>query len=35
VERAFQAFFRRVKAGQKAGDPRFRSRDRYQFFRLA
>jgi putative transposase len=32
VERAFQAFFRRVKAGQKASDPRFRSRDRYDSF---
>ena len=29
VDRAFQAFFRRVKAGQKPGYPRFRSRDRY------
>jgi putative transposase len=32
VERAFQAFFRRVKAGQKPGYPRFRSRDRYDSF---
>ncbi|HEX8030302.1 MAG TPA: transposase [Vicinamibacterales bacterium] len=29
VEHAFRAFFRRVKAGQRAGYPRFRSRDRY------
>src|SRR5690242_15461328 len=28
VERAFQAFFRRVKAGEKAGYPRFHGRDR-------
>lgn len=32
VERAFQAFFRRVKAGQKPGYPRFRSRERYDSF---
>lgn len=32
VDRAFKAFFRRVKAGQKAGYPRFRSRDRYDSF---
>ena len=32
VDRAFQAFFRRVKAGQKPGYPRFRSRDRYDSF---
>lgn len=29
VDRAFKAFFRRCKAGQKPGFPRFRSRDRY------
>jgi putative transposase len=29
VERAFQAFFRRLKAGEKPGYPRFRSRRRY------
>jgi len=27
--RAYQAFFRRLKLGQKAGFPRFKSRDRY------
>lgn len=32
VDRAFKAFFRRVKAGQKAGYPRFRSCDRYDSF---
>jgi putative transposase len=32
VERALQAFFRRVKAGQQPGYPRFRSRDRYDSF---
>lgn len=31
-DRAFQAFFRRCKAGQKPGFPRFRSRDRYTSF---
>ena len=29
LDRAYQAFFRRVKAGQKAGFPRFRGRDRF------
>ena len=29
VEQAFAAFFRRVRAGQKPGYPRFRGRDRY------
>jgi len=29
LERAFQAFFRRAKAGEKPGYPRFRSRRRY------
>ena len=32
VDRAFKAFFRRCKAGQKPGFPRFRSRDRYDSF---
>jgi putative transposase len=32
VDHAIQAFFRRVKAGQKPGYPRFRSRDRYDSF---
>lgn len=29
LDRAYKAFFRRVKAGEKPGFPRFRSRDRY------
>ena len=29
IERAFQAFFRRVQAGEKPGYPRFQGRDRY------
>lgn len=29
LDRSFAAFFRRVKAGQKPGYPRFRSRERY------
>lgn len=32
VDLAFQAFFRRVKAGQVPGFPRFRSRSRYDSF---
>jgi putative transposase len=32
VERAFQAFFRRVKAGETPGYPRFHGRDRYNSF---
>jgi putative transposase len=32
VERAFQAFFRRVKAGQTPGYPRFHGRARYNSF---
>ena len=32
VDRAFKAFFRRVKAGRKPGYPRFRSRHRYDSF---
>jgi len=34
LDRAFQAFFRRVKRGEKPGFPRFRSRDRYDSFDL-
>jgi putative transposase len=32
VERAFQAFFRRVREGQTPGYPRFHGRDRYNSF---
>jgi putative transposase len=32
VERAFAAFFRRCKAGETLGYPRFRGRDRYDSF---
>jgi len=32
LDRAFKAFFRRVKANQKPGFPRFRSRHRYDSF---
>jgi putative transposase len=32
LERAFGAFFRRVKAGQKPGYPRFKGRGRYRTF---
>lgn len=32
LDKAFQTFFRRVKAGEKAGFPRFRSRKRYDSF---
>ena len=32
VDRAYQAFFRRVKAGEKPGFPRFRGKDRYDSF---
>jgi putative transposase len=32
LDKAFDAFFRRVKAGDKAGFPRFRSRARYDSF---
>jgi putative transposase len=32
LERAFAAFFRRVRAGQTPGFPRFKSRDRYNSF---
>jgi putative transposase len=32
LDRTFKAFFRRVKAGQKAGYPRFKGRNRYTSF---
>jgi putative transposase len=32
VDKAFQAFFRRVQAGQKPGYPRFKSRNRFHSF---
>jgi putative transposase len=32
VDRTFQAFFRRVKAGQKAGYPRFKAQSRFHSF---
>lgn len=32
LDKAFQAFFRRVRSGEKAGFPRFRSRKRYDSF---
>ena len=32
IDRAFKAFFRRVKAGEKPGYPRFQGRDRYHSF---
>lgn len=32
LDKAFQAFFRRVKAGETPGYPRFRGRDRYDSF---
>jgi putative transposase len=35
LDKAMKAFFRRVKAGQTAGSPRFRSRDRYDSFTYA
>ncbi|MDE0312798.1 MAG: transposase [Caldilineaceae bacterium] len=35
VERSFQSFFRRVKAGDKPGYPRFRSSGRYRCIELA
>lgn len=34
LDRAFQAFFRRVRAGEKPGYPRFKSRDRFRGFGL-
>jgi len=32
IDRAFQAFFRRLKAGEKPGYPRFQGHDRYHSF---
>jgi putative transposase len=32
VDLAFKAFFRRVKAGEKPGYPRFKGRNRYDSF---
>jgi putative transposase len=32
LDRAYRAFFRRVKAGEKAGFPRFKCRNRYRTF---
>ncbi len=32
VDKTFQAFFRRIKGGEKVGYPRFKSRDRYDSF---
>ena len=32
LDKSFKGFFRRIKAGQKAGYPRFRNRDRYDSF---
>jgi len=34
LDLAYKAFFRRVKAGEKAGFPRFKGRDRYNSFTL-
>jgi putative transposase len=34
LEKAFQAFFRRVKAGEKAGYPRFKGKNRFDSFGL-
>lgn len=34
LDKAFQAFFRRVKSGEKPGYPRFRGRDRWDSFGL-
>ncbi len=34
LDRAFQAFFRRVKSGEKPGYPRFRGMDRFDSFGL-
>jgi len=34
LDKAFQAFFRRVKAGEKAGYPRFKGRNRFDSFGL-
>lgn len=35
LDKAFKAFFRRVKSGEKPGFPRFRSRDRYDSFSVS
>ena len=35
VDRAFQSFFRRVRAGQKPGFPRFKSRHRFNTIEIA
>ncbi len=35
LDRAFRAFFRRCKAGEKPGFPRFRSRHRYDSFAMS
>lgn len=32
LDKAFQAFFRRIKKGEKAGHPRFKGKDRYDSF---
>ena len=32
VDKTFRAFFRRIKAGEKAGYPRFKSRDRFDSY---
>jgi putative transposase len=32
LDKTYQAFFRRVKAGEKAGFPRFKGRNRYHSF---
>ena len=32
VDKTFKAFFRRIKAGEKAGYPRFKSRDRFNSY---
>lgn len=32
VDKTFKAFFRRIKSGEKAGYPRFKSRDRFDSF---
>lgn len=34
LDKAYKAFFRRVKSGEKAGFPRFKSRNRYDSFTL-
>jgi putative transposase len=35
LDRAFQAFFRRVTAGETSGYPRFQGRGRYTSFTFA